>query len=124
PLPQPATGMEAPQAAPQQALRPEPAPAAMPPASFAAEDIQEWLMEQIASQLDLSPDDIDPRRTFESYTLDSTRALLILTRLEKRLALKLSPTLIWNYPTIETLAAQLCKMASVKKIDMQTAHTT
>ncbi|WP_052941388.1 PfaD family polyunsaturated fatty acid/polyketide biosynthesis protein [Chromobacterium subtsugae] len=124
PLPQPATGMEAPQAAPQQALRPEPAPAAMPPASFAAEDIQEWLMEQIASQLDLSPDDIDPRRTFESYTLDSTRALLILTRLEKRLALKLSPTLIWNYPTIETLAAQLCKMASVKKIDMQTAQTT
>lgn len=83
------------------------------------DDIQEWLMEQIATQLAVSTDEIDPRRTFESYALDSARALLILTRLEARLSLKLSPTLIWNYPTIEALAARLYKMSQSRNAPLQ-----
>ncbi|HWX00156.1 PfaD family polyunsaturated fatty acid/polyketide biosynthesis protein [Collimonas sp.] len=85
------------------------------------EDIQEWLMEQIADQLAVSTDEIDPRRTFESYALDSARALLILTRLETRLSLKLSPTLIWNYPTIEALAARLYKMSQDRNAPAEAA---
>ncbi|WP_266159890.1 PfaD family polyunsaturated fatty acid/polyketide biosynthesis protein [Dyella silvatica] len=74
-------------------------------------DLQEWLMEQIAKEAGVSIEDIDPRRTFESYALDSAHALLLLSQLEQRLSLKLSPTLVWNYPTIEKLAARLQQMA-------------
>ncbi|MGQ5522584.1 PfaD family polyunsaturated fatty acid/polyketide biosynthesis protein [Chitinimonas sp. PSY-7] len=81
-----------------------------------AESIRDWLMEQVATQLDVTADDIDPRRTFESYALDSARALLILTRLEAKLSLKLSPTLIWNYPTIEKLAERLFQMSQVQEL--------
>nr|WP_323135370.1 acyl carrier protein [Dyella silvatica] len=68
-------------------------------------------MEQIAKEAGVSIEDIDPRRTFESYALDSAHALLLLSQLEQRLSLKLSPTLVWNYPTIEKLAARLQQMA-------------
>ncbi|PHV12100.1 PfaD family polyunsaturated fatty acid/polyketide biosynthesis protein [Chitinimonas sp. BJB300] len=86
-----------------------------------AESIRDWLMEQVAAQLDVSADDIDPRRTFESYALDSARAMLILTRLEARLSLKLSPTLIWNYPTIEKLAERLVQMSQARALALEPA---
>ncbi len=72
-----------------------------------AEAIQAWLLAEIAALLALPEDDIDPRRTFESYALDSTQALAVMNRLEKWLGRKLSPTLVWNYPTVDALAERL-----------------
>lgn len=89
-----------------------PAPAGQGTGALDAESIRDWLMAQVAAQLEVEADDIDPRRTFESYALDSARALLVLTRLEARLGLRLSPTLIWNYPTIEALAGRLAQLAA------------
>ena len=71
------------------------------------EDIQNWLIDQFAQQLDVDPDDIDIEEAFDNYELDSSRALVLLGRLEKWLGKELNPVLMFNYPTITQLAERL-----------------
>jgi acyl carrier protein len=75
-----------------------PAPAA------AAPSIRDWLIAQIAHQTKVPAEEIDPRLPFESFAMDSTAALMVLGRLERHLGKKLSPTVMWNYPTIDALS--------------------
>ncbi|MBD2253235.1 acyl carrier protein [Nostoc parmelioides] len=71
------------------------------------EAIQNWLIDQFAQQLDVDPDDIDMEESFDNYDLDSSKALILLGRLEKWLDKELNPVLIFNYPTISQLAKRL-----------------
>lgn len=71
------------------------------------EDIQNWLLEQFAQQLDLEPDDIDVDEPFDNYELDSSKTLVLLGRLEKWLGKELNPVLVFNYPTITELSQRL-----------------
>ena len=75
-----------------------------------AENIQDWLIEQFAKQLDLEPDDIDTEESFDNYGLDSGKTLILLGRLEKWLGKELSPVLIFNYPNINELAERLAEL--------------
>ncbi|SMF04001.1 PfaD family protein [Tistlia consotensis] len=95
----------APQSAPQSASQPAPPDADGERPD--AEAIQGWLIAEIAVQLGVPEEEIDPRRSFESYDLDSAQALAVMSRLEGWLQRRLSPTLVWNYPTIEALAERL-----------------
>lgn len=74
-----------------------------------AEGIQAWLTTRLAAQLGIDPEDIEPEETFESYGLESARALVILRGLEDLVGRRLSPTLIWNYPTIAQLSQRLAE---------------
>src|ERR1700694_4295191 len=76
---------------------------AIPP----AEAIQDWLLAQLSSVLDVEPQDIDIREPFTSYGLTSVDAVGLSGDLEEWLGLSLSPTLAYDYPTIETLARHL-----------------
>ncbi|CCH98824.1 polyketide synthase PksL [Microcystis aeruginosa NIES-2520] len=71
------------------------------------EDIQNWLVDQFAQQLDVDLDDIDIEEPFDNYELDSRKALVLLGRLEKWLGKELNPVVIFNYPTIAELATRL-----------------
>jgi acyl carrier protein len=53
------------------------------------EDIQNWLIDQFAQQLNVDPDDIDIEEPFDNYELDSSKALVLLGRLEKWLGKEL-----------------------------------
>jgi acyl carrier protein len=72
-----------------------------------AESIQAWFVAQIAEQLEMDTDDIEVSDTFESFGLDSAKAMLIASRAEKMLGFQLSPSLLWHYPTIDKLAVRL-----------------
>jgi PfaD family protein len=72
-----------------------------------AREIAAFISRQIAEQIGLSPQAIDAQRPFESFGLDSIQAMRILNRLETWLSTRLSPTLVWNYPTVEQLAQRL-----------------
>jgi acyl transferase domain-containing protein/acyl-CoA synthetase (AMP-forming)/AMP-acid ligase II/predicted alpha/beta-fold hydrolase len=69
--------------------------------------IQDWLRENIANQLALTPQDIDIQQPFVNYGLDSVQAVRLTADLEDWLGCQLSPTLAYDYPNIETLAAYL-----------------
>lgn len=63
-----------------------------------------WLVEQIARHAKIAARQIDIRAPFESYGLDSLAAINISGEMERWLDCRLSPTLIYDYPTIEALA--------------------
>jgi 3-oxoacyl-(acyl-carrier-protein) synthase/acyl carrier protein len=72
-----------------------------------AETIQSWLVTRIAAMLELDPATIDPRQPFTYYGLGSVQAVSLTGDLEVFLDRTLSPTLAWDYPTIELLANYL-----------------
>lgn len=69
--------------------------------------IQAWLIKKVSTALSVSPDEIDPRETFASYGLDSRTAVSLSGDLERWLGRRLSPTLVWDYPTIDAIAEHL-----------------
>lgn len=71
--------------------------------------IQKWLIEKVAQNIDILPDEVDVTSPFSYYGLDSVAATGLSGELEALLGRKLSPTLTWDYPTIELLATHLAE---------------
>jgi len=73
------------------------------------ESIRSWLTDELARRIKMPPDQVDPRRSFEDYGLDSMAAVQFSGMLEKRLGRRLSPALLYQYQTIDDLTAYLAK---------------
>ncbi len=69
--------------------------------------MRDWLIAAVASALGVPEEDVDPRDPFTSYGMDSVQAMLLLKRLERRIGRPLSPTMVFNYPSIDALSARL-----------------
>jgi polyketide synthase 12/myxalamid-type polyketide synthase MxaF len=69
--------------------------------------VQGWLLSTLAEQLGIDPRAIDVCERFSRYGLDSMGATRLLGKLAEMLGRPLSPTLVWEYPTIEALARHL-----------------
>ena len=72
-----------------------------------AQAIQAWLVSNIAERLRVNPQDIDVQQPFSRYGLDSLAAVSLSGELGDWLGCKLSPTLVYDYPTIEALVPHL-----------------
>jgi acyl carrier protein len=83
-----------------------------------AEQIQDWLISQVAEQLKIKPEEIDPDVTFESYGLTSAQAMSIATQGEQLLGFQPAPVLLWHYPTIKSLSERLAE--EFEEIDSET----
>ncbi len=75
--------------------------------SQTVETIQAWLIDKISQQLKIAPQDIEVRESLTRYALDSVQAVNISGELENWLGRRLSPSLLWDYPTIEQLTQYL-----------------
>jgi acyl carrier protein len=73
------------------------------------EVIQAWLITHLAEQVGIEPQDIDVHQPFTEYGLDSMVGVSLAGDLEDWLGLDLSPTLLWDYPTVETLTRYLAE---------------
>ena len=82
-------------------------PADGPRESRTAAEIEAWLVSQLSELLGIAPSDIDVRQPFTYYGLSSAEAAILAGDLEDWLGCELSPTLAWDYPTIEALASHL-----------------
>jgi acyl transferase domain-containing protein/acyl carrier protein len=82
---------------------------AVPPRSFI--DIQDWLLDKIASYAGIASHEINPREPFTSYGLDSQKAVLLSGELQDWLGSPQPPTLVYDFPTIEILARHLAGSA-------------
>jgi acyl carrier protein len=74
-----------------------------------AEAIADWVIGELSERLGVDPEEIDPRRPFAFYGLDSAEAVILAGELEEWLGCTLSATLLWEYPTIEALAGYLAQ---------------
>jgi acyl carrier protein len=86
-------------------------PAGTPPAAAprqaSAEEIESWLIERITARLRLGPGDVRVTMPFLELGMGSLDAVEIAAALERWLGRRLSPTAIYNYPTIAALARWL-----------------
>jgi acyl transferase domain-containing protein/acyl-CoA synthetase (AMP-forming)/AMP-acid ligase II/acyl carrier protein len=69
--------------------------------------IQSWLVTRIAERLHINPRDLDSQIPLAHYGMDSVQAVSLTGDLETWLGRDLSPTLAYDYPTIESLARYL-----------------
>ncbi len=72
-----------------------------------AEAIAAWLVDKLAGPLGLPASEIDPTRPFANFGLGSLRAVGLAGELEEWLGRPLSPTLLYEYPTVESLSRHL-----------------
>jgi len=108
------------------AADPRPArPADQPPVGEGrgAEEIAAWFISQLSADLGLSPDEIDTSLSFAHYGLDSVRAIRLSTALEAWLGRQVSPTLAYEYPTIDLLSRQLAGDGSADKHSVAAAES-
>lgn len=71
------------------------------------EQIKSWLISNISAVVEVDPQTIDIRKPLEYYGMDSMQAMHLSGDLEDWLGRQLSPTVVWDYPTIEQLARHL-----------------
>ena len=72
-----------------------------------ARELATWLASQLSDLLGLSPTEIDTSLPFAHYGLDSVHAVRLTATLAERVGQELSPTLPYEYPTIDALCAYL-----------------
>jgi acyl transferase domain-containing protein/acyl-CoA synthetase (AMP-forming)/AMP-acid ligase II/acyl carrier protein len=92
-------------------------PQATPAATAAghkAEQISEWLVQQLAQKTGIAARDISVREPFVYYGLGSLALVEFANMIEQRYARQLSPTAMWDYPNIEKLAHYLAQGADSK----------
>ncbi len=79
--------------------------------AVSAGTLADWLVAKLAEALNIAPASIDVDQVFSAYGLSSRLAVSLVGELEDFLAanggksFELSPTLLWQYPTVSTLAA-------------------
>jgi acyl carrier protein len=76
-------------------------------------EIQTWLISHLAAALEINPEEIDAKAPFDRYGLDSYVAVNLVGELEDWLGCELSPTLPYDYPTVESLAHHLSNASAI-----------
>ncbi|MBA2682743.1 MAG: AMP-binding protein, partial [Ktedonobacteraceae bacterium] len=72
-----------------------------------AAEIQDWLVTHVAQALKINAKRIDRRAPFAQYGMDSAQAISLSADLEDWLGRSIVPTIVYDYPNIETLAYYL-----------------
>jgi long-chain acyl-CoA synthetase len=75
------------------------------------------IQEQAALTLQCEPEALTRSASFQSMGFDSLRSAELHLRLVKLTGLPLSITMLWNYPSIDELAAALCAQMNAKPND-------
>lgn len=79
----------------------------MSKSALAPNDIERWLVDQLAKHLGVLPGEVDPTMSFADLGLDSISAVEIASKLQAEWDLALTETAMWDYPTIRDLATYL-----------------
>ncbi|WP_067473585.1 type I polyketide synthase [Nocardia amamiensis] len=78
-----------------------------PAANRSVREVSEWLVDHLARDLGVAQEEIDPRRPFSYYGLDSVRAVKLASAIGLSFGVELRPTVAYEYPTIAELAEYL-----------------
>ena len=74
-----------------------------------ASEVLPWLVVKFAEWLEVAPEEINVERPIASYGLDSISAVTLSVYLEDELGFQLETALMWDYPTLASLAAYLAE---------------
>ena len=74
---------------------------------LAPAEVLTWLTLKFADWLEVPVEELDPRRPISSYGLDSISAVTLSVQLEEELGVELDTAVLWDRPTLESLAEHL-----------------
>ncbi|WP_437963541.1 acyl carrier protein [Sorangium sp. So ce260] len=77
--------------------------------SPSAAEIENWLSEVLSELLGIPRNEIDVTTRFDRYGLDSSSAISITEMLGSYVGKDLEPTLLYDYPSVESIAKHLAK---------------
>jgi acyl carrier protein len=75
--------------------------------SASAAEIERWLLERLQARLGASAEEVDRHMPFSYYGLTSIDAVGLAGELQDWLGTPVSPTLTWEYPTVNAVARYL-----------------
>lgn len=78
-----------------------------------AKSLEGWLISRLAEVLKIPADEIAPRQPFSRYGLDSLGAVMLAGELQTRLGRALPSSLLFDFPTIESLIRHLAADAAI-----------
>src|SRR6185437_9925347 len=79
--------------------------------SFSADTLKAWLVDRLAALRGIEAGSIDVTERFNRYGLDSLGAGRLIADLSEFVGRALSPTLVWEAPTIEALVRHLTRVS-------------
>ncbi|MDA0266671.1 MAG: AMP-binding protein [Cyanobacteria bacterium] len=79
------------------------------PGKPSPEILKQWLIDWLAQTLQLPPMEVDSTRPFAEYGLDSVAAVELTEALQSTIDQPLSPTLAYEYPTVDAVADYLAQ---------------
>jgi polyketide synthase 13 len=80
-------------------------------ASRTEDEIRDFLIRWIAREIGVPESEIDIGEPFVNFGISSRAAVALSGELEKYVSRELSPSLAWDYPNINVLAAHLAEGA-------------
>ena len=80
-----------------------------------ADDLRRWLMQRVAAQIGVAPARVDPRKPIAEYGLASRDLAALGGELGAYLGAPVSPTLLWEHPTIDALVSHLGRQSAVAR---------
>ena len=75
-------------------------------------DLHHWLTHYLAKKLNIPTSEIDSFKSFAKYGIDSAESITLIGELEKMIKRDLEPSLIFDYPTINSLCNYLSEKGS------------
>lgn len=76
-----------------------------------------WLLDRAALLLRLPAEEIDPEIPLTGYGMDSLTSVEFSKNLQEEFGLRVSTTLLWDYPTLESLSSYLAGLAPAEASD-------
>jgi acyl carrier protein len=75
-------------------------------------EIEEWIVDYVASTLGIEPDEVGRDTPFSSLGLDSTAAVGMTGDLEDWLQVEIDPAACYDHPTISAIAGHVANACS------------
>jgi acyl-CoA synthetase (AMP-forming)/AMP-acid ligase II/alkylation response protein AidB-like acyl-CoA dehydrogenase/acyl carrier protein len=92
-----------------------PSSSATQPAALKPGAIETWLQQWIATRFRQDVASIDTRRAFADFGMDSVTSVELAGEISQLLGMELPPTSMWDYPSIEALAAAIEDISAVSR---------
>lgn len=85
-----------------------------------------WLQQLLAVSLRVTPEEIDTHIDMTMFGIDSAQALALTSRITRYVGEELTPSILYERPTIDALARYLCSSEDKNRvlIQLQTGNTT
>lgn len=76
-------------------------------AGRSAGEIQRWMCSRIAERIGIEAEEVDPDQPFATFGIGSRDSITMVGELEDWLGRRLKATMLFDYPTVRSLAAAL-----------------